>query len=133
MNKITILGIGDEGPTGLTQFCREKLNAAEIVIAAPSTLAQLDSINAQTIPLRNDLDEIVALIKSLRDKRIVMLSLGDPLFFGTTRYLCDEIGKDEFDIIPHVSMMQLAFRPDSRELGRSTFVGFIFKNTGTAF
>jgi len=109
MNKITILGIGDEGPTGLTQFCREKLNAAEIVIAAPSTLAQLDSVDGRMIPLRDDLDEIVALIKSLRDKRIVMLSLGDPLFFGTTRYLCDEIGKDQFDIIPHVSMMQLAF------------------------
>ena len=109
MNKITILGIGDEGPAGLTQFCRDKLNPAEVVIAAPATLSQLDSFTGEMIPLRDDLEEIVNLIKAHRDKRIVMLSLGDPLFFGTTRYLCDEIGKDDFEIIPHVSMMQLAF------------------------
>ena len=76
MNKITILGIGDEGPAGLTQFCREKLNAAEVVIAAPATLSQLDSVAGETIPLRDDLDEIVSLIKGHRDKRIVMLSPG---------------------------------------------------------
>src|SRR5262249_34032147 len=34
---------------------------------------------------------------------------GDPLFYGVARYLCDKIGKDYFDVIPHVSSMQLAF------------------------
>ena len=34
---------------------------------------------------------------------------GDPLFYGVARYLCDRLGKDRFEVMPHVSSMQLAF------------------------
>ena len=43
------------------------------------------------------------------DKKIVVLASGDPLFYGVARYLCDKLGKERFDVIPHVSSMQLAF------------------------
>jgi precorrin-6Y C5,15-methyltransferase (decarboxylating) len=42
-------------------------------------------------------------------KRIVILASGDPLFYGTARYLCAQLGKDRFEVVPHVSSMQLAF------------------------
>ena len=42
-------------------------------------------------------------------KRIAILATGDPLFYGTARYLCDRLGKDRFEVTPHVSSMQLAF------------------------
>lgn len=109
MEKIFILGVGDEGPAGLTEHCHSILDSAQTLIAAPSTLKQLSDCQADKIPFKDDLDEIVQCIESNREKRIVVLSLGDPLFFGTTRYLCDQIGKEHFEIIPHVSMMQLAF------------------------
>jgi precorrin-6Y C5,15-methyltransferase (decarboxylating) len=38
-----------------------------------------------------------------------VLASGDPLFYGVARYLCDKLGKDRFEVIPHVSSMQLAF------------------------
>ena len=38
-----------------------------------------------------------------------MLADGDPLFYGVARYLCDKLGKDRFEVVPHVSSMQLAF------------------------
>ncbi len=38
-----------------------------------------------------------------------MLASGDPLFYGVARYLCDHLGKDRFEVLPHVSSMQLAF------------------------
>lgn len=112
MNKIHILGIGDEGPGGLTEHCRSILAEADLVIASPSVVDQLKATNATQADLvayRGDLDEVVDVINQNRNRRIVILTLGDPLFFGTTRYLCDRIGKDEFEILPHVSMMQLAF------------------------
>jgi precorrin-6Y C5,15-methyltransferase (decarboxylating) len=34
---------------------------------------------------------------------------GDPLFYGVARYLCDRLGKERFEVLPHVSSMQLAF------------------------
>jgi len=40
----------------------------------------------------------------------------DPLFYGVARYLCDRLGKDQFEVLPHVSSMQLAFCPPSRIL-----------------
>jgi precorrin-6Y C5,15-methyltransferase (decarboxylating) len=39
----------------------------------------------------------------------VVLASGDPLFYGVARYLCDKLGKDRFEVLPHVSSMQLAF------------------------
>ncbi len=39
----------------------------------------------------------------------MILASGDPLFYGVARYLCDKLGKDRFEVIPHVSSMQLAF------------------------
>ncbi|HEY6565753.1 MAG TPA: precorrin-6y C5,15-methyltransferase (decarboxylating) subunit CbiE, partial [Pirellulaceae bacterium] len=34
---------------------------------------------------------------------------GDPLFYGIARFLCERLGKDRFNVVPHVSSMQLAF------------------------
>ena len=39
----------------------------------------------------------------------VLVSSGDPLFYGVARYLCDRLGKESFEVLPHVSSMQLAF------------------------
>ena len=39
----------------------------------------------------------------------MVLAIGDPLFYGVARYLCDKLGKDRFEVVPHVSSMQLAF------------------------
>ena len=39
----------------------------------------------------------------------MLVSSGDPLFYGVARYLCDRLGKDRFEVVPHVSSMQLAF------------------------
>src|SRR5205085_5199889 len=39
----------------------------------------------------------------------VIVASGDPLFYGVARYLCDRLGKDRFEVLPHVSSMQLAF------------------------
>ncbi len=50
-----------------------------------------------------------ALEDNLGKKRIVVLAGGDPLFYGVARYLCDRLGKDNFEVLPHVSSMQLAF------------------------
>jgi precorrin-6Y C5,15-methyltransferase (decarboxylating) len=56
-----------------------------------------------------DLDSAAAKISSASQGPIVMLASGDPLFYGVARYLCDRLGKDKFDVVPHVSSMQLAF------------------------
>ena len=31
------------------------------------------------------------------------------MFYGVARYLCERLGKQRFEVVPHVSMMQTAF------------------------
>ena len=47
--------------------------------------------------------------EAMGSRNPVLVSGGDPLFYGVARYLCDRLGKDQFEVIPHVSSMQLAF------------------------
>ena len=39
----------------------------------------------------------------------MILASGDPLFYGMARYLCEHLGKERFEVLPHVSSMQMAF------------------------
>jgi precorrin-6Y C5,15-methyltransferase (decarboxylating) len=55
------------------------------------------------------LTPVVERIAGSPGKRIVVLASGDPLFYGVARYLCDKLGKERFEVVPHVSSMQLAF------------------------
>src|SRR5262245_46431984 len=108
--KIPIVGIGGDGLAGLSTHARDLLSRAEIVLGSDSALALLPELKAQRHPIGTDLQEVVDTIKTnLGRKRLVIVATGDPLFYGVARYLCDRIGKDAFDVIPHVSSMQLAF------------------------
>src|SRR4029079_11472331 len=64
---------------------------------------------AEKLEIGGDLDAVIRKIQESRTKRLVLLTAGDPMFYGTARYLCDRLGKDSFEVTPHVSSMQLAF------------------------
>ena len=61
-------------------------------------------------PLEPDMSVALRQVRdALEYKNPVLVSSGDPLFYGVARYLCDRLGKDLFEVVPHVSSMQLAF------------------------
>jgi len=108
--KIHIIGIGSDGSAGLTARAREILNAADLLLGAESTLSVIGATKAERVRIGADLQETVRLLETnLGRKRIVVAAGGDPLFYGVARYLCDRLGKDNFEVLPHVSSMQLAF------------------------
>jgi precorrin-6Y C5,15-methyltransferase (decarboxylating) len=93
----------------LTVHARQLLEDAEALIGTRSLLAKVPETRAQRLQVRGDLDELKQTIEQLPDRRTVMLATGDPLFYGIVRYLTDTFGKDRFEVVPHVSSMQLAF------------------------
>jgi precorrin-6Y C5,15-methyltransferase (decarboxylating) len=109
--KIHIIGVGSDGLAGLTARAREILAAAEVVIGADQALQLLPDLAAEKRRLGPDLQEAVRIVDGLLGKgqRTVIVASGDPLFYGVARYLCDRLGKDRFEVLPHVSCMQLAF------------------------
>jgi precorrin-6Y C5,15-methyltransferase (decarboxylating) len=108
--KVPIVGVGPDGLAGLTGRSRDLLTAAEVVFGSDAALRLLPELTAERVRIGTDLPEVVAKLKALMGaKRVAVAASGDPLFYGTARYLCDKIGPDHFDVVPHVSSMQLAF------------------------
>src|SRR6516164_9823606 len=111
IEKVHIIGIGGDGLGGLTARARELLLSAEVVFGPEQTLTLLPELKAVCRPLSSDLQTVLATLEEFFrcPRRAVLLAPGDPLFYGVARYLCDRLGKDRFEVLPHVSSMQLAF------------------------
>jgi precorrin-6Y C5,15-methyltransferase (decarboxylating) len=108
--KLVIVGIGDDGMAGLTEAARRVVAEADLVLGAPATLRLLEGVSAPKVPLDPDMPSALRQVREvLTRRRPVLVSSGDPLFYGVARYLCDRLGKDQFEVVPHVSSMQLAF------------------------
>src|SRR5207244_4628523 len=83
---------------------------AELILGADQALSLLPESSAERVRIGPDVQELVHLLEAnFGRKRMVVVASGDPLFYGVARYLCDRIGKDRFEVLPHVSSMQLAF------------------------
>lgn len=108
--KIVIVGIGDDGLSGLTERARKIVHDADVVLGAEATLPLLDGIKGRRTALDPDMTAALRQVREALSARApVLVNYGDPLFYGVARYLCDRLGKDQFEVVPHVSSMQLAF------------------------
>jgi len=108
--RIYIIGVGPDGLAGLTSRAREVLLGAEVVFGSEGVFQLLPELRAERLPLGPDLPEAVASLTAvLGRRRAAIAASGDPLFYGIAHYLCDRLGKDNFEVLPHVSSMQLAF------------------------
>ena len=109
--KVTIIGIGGDGLAGLTARARALLTGAEVVFGSENALNLVPELAAERHPLGPDLQSAVNALTDFfkRPRRGIILATGDPLFYGVARYLCDRLGKEHFEVLPHVSSMQLAF------------------------
>ncbi len=107
--KVYIIGIDEQGLDGLTAAARRLIEGAELLVGEEQTLVLVSEVDAEQFVVDAGLDEAVERIDSAKQKKIVVLAIGDPLFYGVARYLCDKLGKERFEVVPHVSSMQLAF------------------------
>ncbi|HWA99032.1 MAG TPA: precorrin-6y C5,15-methyltransferase (decarboxylating) subunit CbiE, partial [Pirellulales bacterium] len=107
--RIHIVGIGDDGLEGLTASSRQLVEQADLLIGAEHILSLVPKARGERFAVGADLEKVVERIAGSSNAKIVVLVSGDPLFYGLARYLCDRLGKDRFEVVPHVSSMQLAF------------------------
>ena len=108
-NTVHILGIGDDGVEGLSGAARALIETAELIIGSQQALALVDTSAVCQEVADGDPEQIARVVAEHPDSRIAILTSGDPLFYGTARFLCDRLGKERLEVVPHVSSMQLAF------------------------
>ena len=107
-SKITIVGVGDDGSPGLSQQAIEVIQQASTLFGSSTMLERFPNFQGEKRTLGSDLDRLATELENAPMGSVVLAS-GDPLFYGTARFLCERLGKDTFEVIPHVSSMQLAF------------------------
>jgi precorrin-6Y C5,15-methyltransferase (decarboxylating) len=93
----------------MTAQARRLVEAADVLVGPESCATLVPASLRGRLVAAASLEELVERIEAAGPKRVVVLASGDPLFYGTARYVCSKLGKDRFEVVPHVSSMQLAF------------------------
>ncbi len=109
MGIVRIIGVGDNGAESLNDRALDQIREADLLVGADRLLRFFPDVQAQRLPIKANLDDVVNKIKSSSADNIVVLASGDPAFFGIARNLIARLGKDKIEIIPNLSSVQLAF------------------------
>jgi precorrin-6Y C5,15-methyltransferase (decarboxylating) len=102
---LTIIGIGEDGPAGLSPASRAAVYAAETVFGGPRHLS-VAGVGPQGRPWPVPFDPSPLL--ALRGRRVVALVSGDPFWFGAGTTLTRELDPGEWVAHPAPSTFALA-------------------------
>lgn len=106
-HKIYLVGAGIEGWEGFGSKALEAINSAELLIGHQRLLDIFPDFKGEKQTI-SDLSIMLDLVKST-EKKVVVLSSGDPNFFGVARFLLRNLPKDRIEIFPNVTSVQYAF------------------------
>ncbi len=107
---LIVIGMGHDGPTGLSQEAREHLAQAEILAGGRRHLAFFPDWPGETIVIGAHPERALQRLQDVYEKqKAVVLASGDPLFYGIGRLLSAYFPGAALRFLPHVSSVQLAF------------------------
>jgi precorrin-6Y C5,15-methyltransferase (decarboxylating) len=109
MKPVSIIGMG-VSPEDLTASHLRVLQAAEVLVGGRRLLSLFDDHPAEKKEIKKNLKEILEYVQTQRkDKQVVVLASGDPLFFGIGAFLSRHIGTEEVVVYPNISSIAAAF------------------------
>ena len=100
---LSIIGVTEDGPEGLTPASLRALQSAETVIGAPRHLALL-GISGEDWPVPFSLAPVLA----RRGRPTAVLASGDPFWFGAGGALAAQLSPVEWRVFPAPSIFSLA-------------------------
>jgi precorrin-6Y C5,15-methyltransferase (decarboxylating) len=119
-HKIYLIGAGIEGWEGFGSKALEVINSAELLIGHQRLLDIFPDFKGEKQTF-SDLSMMLDLLKTT-GKQVVVLSSGDPNFFGVARFLLRNLPKDRIEIFPNVTSVQYAFARIKEPWDDSIFV-----------
>ncbi|WP_169713560.1 precorrin-6y C5,15-methyltransferase (decarboxylating) subunit CbiE [Paludifilum halophilum] len=109
MHRIFVIGVGAEGPAGLSAEALRRIADCDFLYGGRRLLRLFPENGERRVPVGTNLKEVAESLLSNRDRRQVVLATGDPNFFGIADYLYRHVGREYLTVIPHLSSVQLAF------------------------
>jgi len=90
---LTIIGLGEDGPAGLSEASRAALERAEVIFGGPRHLALIDAgARGREWPVPFKIDPVLA----ENGKQTVVLASGDPFWFGAGGSLAQELSPGDW-------------------------------------
>lgn len=109
MRPVTIIGMG-MSPGDLTARHHDLIAAADVLVGGRRHLAHFADLAAEKIEIGKGLSTLLPAIRSAaRDRRVVVLASGDPLYYGVGAYLVRALGSENVRVYPNVSSVAAAF------------------------
>lgn len=79
---LTVVGMGPAGRHLMTPAALEAIDHADALAGGKRHLAQFPTFGGERFTLGADIGALLSWIAARRDKQIVVLASGDPLFYG---------------------------------------------------
>ena len=105
---LTVIGVGDDGMSGLAPATRALIETAEVIVGGPRHLAMVPETGAERLPWKQPFADSAAAIAAHRGRRVVVLASGDPMWFGAGAILARHFAREEITALPHPGAFSLA-------------------------
>ncbi|MCH9056571.1 precorrin-6y C5,15-methyltransferase (decarboxylating) subunit CbiE [Parathermosynechococcus lividus] len=112
MSPIHVVGIGLEGMAGLGSATQAIIQTATLLVGSDRHLALIPELGIPRLELRQFNDSLTALethLNTTLHPQVVILTSGDPLFYGLGRWLLTVFPAEQLTFHPHLTAVQLAF------------------------
>ncbi|MCA8884829.1 MAG: precorrin-6y C5,15-methyltransferase (decarboxylating) subunit CbiE, partial [Rhodobacteraceae bacterium] len=105
---LDIIGMGADGIDSLLPAARERLLAAEVIVASDRLHALTESLTAERISWPSPFSALIEQLTALRGRKVVVLATGDPLWFSVGARIGRDFDLAEIRYHPQISAFQLA-------------------------
>ncbi len=105
---LTIVGLGEDGPEGLSPASRKALEEAEVVMGAERHLSLLPDLSVEVVTWPVPFVDGIPLLLEHRGRKTVALASGDPFWHGAGTTLTKQLDRGEWQTLPAPSTMSLA-------------------------
>jgi precorrin-6Y C5,15-methyltransferase (decarboxylating) len=106
---ITIIGMG-VSLDDLTRRQRSIIEAADILVGGKRLIAHFDHLTCRRRVVDRDLNGLGDFLQEkMSDNTIVVLTSGDPLFYGIGAFLVRRLGAEQVHILPNISTVAAGF------------------------
>jgi|Deesub1362A_J573_1020465.scaffolds.fasta_scaffold00057_55 precorrin-6Y C5,15-methyltransferase (decarboxylating) len=108
MGKIYVIGTGPGSIDYLTPAARKAVEKADVIVGGKNALS-LFSFNKPNKFIDKELRSVLEYISDNREKNIAVLTSGDPGFYSILGLLTKNFPREDIEVIPGISSVQLCF------------------------
>ncbi len=110
MNKVKIIGAGPGTKEYLLPAALRQIKSSDCLVGAKRMLSEFKNLRKEEFFMEGNLRKIIPFVKKQKDKkRIAILVSGDSGLYSFLDIVSRNLKKDEYEVIPGISSLQLAF------------------------